>query len=237
MGTSLACYHETMIVLIHGDDTAQSRLKLVQHLEEAKSRGAMIKNLAGQKLTPSELETALGSDTLFGQETVLVIEQLLAGVRSKQKTTCIDLIKSASNSVILWENKTLTAAALKQLPTAKIESFPIADTVFRWLDELRGQQTPQQRLKSLHRALQNSEPELCFAMLARQVRLLIQIFTNEPVAGAPFMIAKLRKQAQAFSLPQLLDWHQKMAVIDLNQKQSPRLFDMRQELELFLTKG
>lgn len=226
-----------MIVLIHGDDTAKSRLKLVKYLEEAKSRGAVIKNLAGQKLTPSDLETALGSDTLFGQETVLVIEQLLAGVRSKQKTACIDLIKHTTNSTILWESKTLTAAALKQLPTAKVESFPIADTVFRWLDELSGQQTPQQRLQSLHRALKNAEAELCFAMLVRQVRLLIQVATNEPVAGAPFMIAKLRKQAKSFSLSQLLDWHQKLAAIDRTQKQSPRLFDMRQELELFLMKG
>lgn len=226
-----------MIVLIHGDDSAKSRLKLVEYIDAAKSRGAIIKTLAGQKLTPAELEIALGSDTLFGQEIVLVIEQLLAGVRSKQKTACIDSINNTANTVILWENKTLTAAALKQLPTAKVESFPIADTVFRWLDELRGQQTPKQRLESLHRALTNAEAELCFAMLARQVRLLIQAATNEPIAGAPFMVAKLRKQAQAFSLTQLLDWHQKLVAIDRHQKQSPRLFDMRQELELLVMKG
>lgn len=226
-----------MIVLIHGDDIAQSRLKLVQHLEEAKRRGAIVKSLAGQKLTPAELEVALGSDSLFGQEIVLSIEQLLAGVRSKQKTACIDLISQTTNTVILWENKTLTTSAVKQLPAAKVESFAIADTLFRWLDELSSQQTPQQRLQSLHRALKNSEAELCFAMLARQIRLLIQVTTNQPIAGAPFMIAKLRKQAKNFLLPQLLDWHQKLTLIDRRQKQSPRLFDMRQELELLVLKG
>ena len=49
-----------MIVLIHGDDSAKSRLKLVEYIDAAKSRGAIIKTLAGQKLNPAELEIALG---------------------------------------------------------------------------------------------------------------------------------------------------------------------------------
>lgn len=224
-----------MITLIHGDNQAKSRLKLIELVTAAKQLGTTVTTLNGASLTEGELESALGSTSLFATRHVLVIENLLAGVRSKHKTTLIEMAKQATSDIIIWENKTLTAAGAKQVLGAKVEAFPISSSVFTWLDQLGSSNSVSKKLATLHQALEQNDPQLCLALLARQVRLLIQVHTNTSVAMAPFALTKLRQQVRNFTLPQLLTMHAKLHQLDVEQKQSGKLVDVRQELELLTT--
>lgn len=221
-----------MITLIHGDNQAKSRLKLVELVTAAKEMGTTVTTLNGASLSAGELEAALGSTGLFGDKQLVVIENLLAGVRSKHKTALIEMVKKATIDVMIWESKTLTAAGAKQVAGAKVEAFPINSSVFTWLDQLGGSEPNTKKLATLHQALEQSEPQLCFALLARQVRLLIQVASHTPVAMAPFALTKLKSQVKNFTLPQLRALHNKLYQLDLDQKQSGKLIDLRQELEL-----
>lgn len=221
-----------MITLIHGDNQAKSRLKLVELVTAAKQSGTTVTTLSGTNLTIGELESALGAAGLFSANHLVVIENLLAGVRSKHKTALIEMIKAATVDVIIWENKTLTAAGAKQVAGAKVEAFPISSSLFTWLDQLGSADPVPKKLATLQQALDQNEPQLCLAMLARQVRLLLQVSTNTPVPMAPFALTKLRQQVKRFTVPELLTLHAKLHQLDVAQKQSGQLLDLRQELEL-----
>jgi hypothetical protein len=64
--------------------------------------------------------------------------------------------------------------------------------------------------------------------------MLIQVKENQVIKMAPFMLAKLKKQAQEFSLAKLLTLHQLLYQIDQKQKQSTSLLNLETELDLFL---
>ena len=232
MGDLLAWYDGCMIQLIHGDNEAKARILLVDLIKKAKLQQRSVLSLEGSKLSEGDLETALGSNSLFGETPLVVIEHLLAGVRSKKKTALIEMVAHANTDVIVFENKTLSAAALKQLPTAIVSAFPIANSLFAWLDDLGSSAPTSKKITLLRQALEQEDTFLCFAMLSRQLRLLIQVCTNTPVAIAPFMLTKLKRQAANFSLPTLLKLHTKLYELDLASKQSAKPLDLRQELEL-----
>ncbi len=221
-----------MIVLIHGDNEAKSRLHLVELIQKAKQSQRSVITLEGTKLSEGELENALGSSSLFGEAPLIVIEHLLAGVRSKKKSALIEMVAKSSSEVIVFENKSLSAAALKQLPNAVVSSFPIANSLFAWLDDLGSPSPITKKITLLHQALDQEDEFLCFAMLARQVRLLIQVISNTPVAMAPFALTKLKRQVNTFSIETLLTMHDKLCQLDMSSKQSAKPLDMRQELEL-----
>jgi len=73
---------------------------------------------------------------------------------------------------------------------------------------------------------------MCFVMLARQIRLLIKIKDGSIPPGPPFMIAKLKKQAQDFTLEKLLKIHDQLFMIDQAAKTSGSFFTLGQELDL-----
>jgi hypothetical protein len=71
-------------------------------------------------------------------------------------------------------------------------------------------------------------------MIARQIRILLQIKDNHPPKLAPFMLSKLNKQAKEFSLEKLLNLHHQLYLIDQKQKLSTGLLDLEGELDLLL---
>ena len=62
-----------MIYLFHGDDPKSSR----NNLFELKKKHTDIREINGDKLLPKDLESTLGTESLFGNETIL-IENLLS---------------------------------------------------------------------------------------------------------------------------------------------------------------
>jgi len=220
------------MIILHGENVIKSRERLVALMAEAKQAGKEIERLTAKQLAPAALETALHKTSLFGTEQVVVIEELHSLPRSTKKNQLIKIVSQANVEVILWEKRNLTPTMLKKFPKATIEHYKLTNTLFAWLDAF-SPKTPKKKYFSLAQKAQIADGEqTCFAMLARQIRLLIQIKDGSVPAGPPFVIAKLRKQAKDFSLEQLLNIHNQLCAIDLNTKTSSSFLSIGQELDI-----
>lgn len=225
-----------MLKVIHGENQVASRKKLVEFIEQAKQQNKELVKLNAEKLDRAKLETALLSESLFGQEKLLIVEGLYSLPKSNKKDEFIQLISSALIDIILWDKKSLTKSDLKKLP-AKLENFEFKITAKMWafLDSLSP--NPKAKisiLKLFQESAANDSSEFVFLMIARQIRFLIQVKEKQLPKVAPFTLSKLNKQAKEFSLEKLLNLHQQLYLIDQKQKQSTGLLNLEGELDLFI---
>lgn len=228
------------MIIIHGDHTAASRIKLVEIIDSVKKAGIKIQRLEAKSLTLAQLENALQSHDLFGSNRTVVIEGLHSLPKSAQKNALITMVTKSPVDIILWEQRELTKTMLKPFSKAEVHVFKVAKTIFSWLDSLTGDHhdggagkgNNERSVKLFHQALQQEDVVFLFIMLARQVRLLIQVKDGGQIAGPPFMISKLKKQANTFSLDQLLVIHRKILELDVGMKTSSNTLTLVQELDL-----
>ncbi|HEX7018055.1 MAG TPA: hypothetical protein VF209_04080 [Patescibacteria group bacterium] len=227
------------MIILHGENTVQSRAELGKLLDQARQANKTVVRLEAKRLTLADLQEALHSESLFGDEKVIVIEELHSLPTSNRKKELIEALAAAdgdhSSSLILWEKRSLTATMLKKLGPAESKEFKLSKALFSWLDSLNGQKrNVSQQLKLFHDALKQEGEYLCFLMLIRQLRMMLQAMDGGVIKGPPFMISKLKNQAQSFSQTQLLSLHQQLLEIDYRQKTSQSSLDLAQELDLLL---
>ncbi len=229
------------MTILHGENVVLSRQKLVALITAAKEKKQTVTRLDAKQLTIPLLEQAMGSDSLFGEERVVVIEELHSLPKSKRKDELIDYVTehaaNAGAEIIFWEKRDLSATMLKKFAAAKpkIEQFKVTRALFKWLDSVTGnKQNLSSMLALLRAALESDGDVMCLVMLARQVRILLQMKEGSAVALAPFQIAKYKKQAASFSIDQLMKIHHALLEIDIAQKTSTTRLSMASELELLL---
>jgi hypothetical protein len=230
--------------ILHGENIVASRAQLMTLLDQAHAQQREVIRVESKRLDPATLQEVLGSSGLFGQPKTIIIEELHSLPKSQKKETLLNAIAqfatqlSAENDsveLILWEKRQLTPTMLKRFGKAQHTEYKMSSAVFKWLESLSPQsETKAQQLKLLHQALAKDDPFLCFALLIRQVRMLIQAKDGGTLKGAPFMIAKLKKQASLFELDQLLKLHAQLLEIDLAEKTSQTLFSLEQKLDLLI---
>ena len=127
-----------MITIVHGEDSLTSYKRLSQIIDDYKNRqiGFSVKDAGELDVTSLRQET--GSIDLFGTKQLLVIKNLLGGVKSKQKDTMIELLKKNTDTeIILYEPKKLSDTALKPFLKSKIEAYNINPVIFKFLDIMR----------------------------------------------------------------------------------------------------
>lgn len=218
-----------MITILHGEHVVASRNELTKRLGFAEANGFSVKRLDGKHLDMVSLEASLGTQDLFTPRVLVVIEDLFSLPKSNKKDELIALIHSASVEVLLWEKKTLTITQLKSFVGATILLFKTSSAVFGWLDMLRPNDLPRV-LKAFEKAANQDGAEMCFAMLCRQIRLLLQVKDGGQLKLAPFMIGKFKKQASYFSMKQLLRMHQQLLEIDESIKTSSSLLGLKEQI-------
>lgn len=222
------------MTIIHGENTSLSRKKLQELIDQAKNAQVGITRLEASKLTLAQLNDALGSSDLFGGEQLFIIEELHSLLTSTRKKELIERVASFSGSnIILYEKKLLTATMLKKFPQAEVFEFKVTNAMWEFLDSL-GNFDKKKLLIQMHKAIEQNEAFLVFTMMIRQIRQLIQVKSGGQVAGAPFMIAKLKKQANLFTLDQLLALHAQLFKLEVGQKTSTLNLDLASELDLLL---
>lgn len=223
------------LTLIHGDHTLQSRSKLLELETTAKNQGATLQKIEAKALTESVLEEILGSHSLFAENKVIIVEELHSLPLSGKRTKLIEMLAHSQASLILWEKRALTKTMVSKLNPQLVFEFKLSPVLFKWLDSLSGKiETKKNQVTLFHETLEIEDAQMCFAMLCRQIRLLIQAKEGSNLKGAPFMIAKLQRQSQLFSLSQLLKWHTALLDLDLKQKTSQTWQKLEDELDLLL---
>lgn len=226
------------MIILHGEDTVKSYARLAILTQELKSRNVEIIIQDASDIDITYLRQEMGSKSLFENQKCFVIKNLLGGAKSKNKDGLIAIIKqNQDHEIILWENKALTATALKSFPSAKLENFAMSPIIFKFLDSLRPNNT-QNILISWRKLLQEGlEPEFVFAMVIRQVKLLIQAKTNfKNLKLAPYPAKLINTQTTYFALDHLLDLYQELYQIDIKIKTGTSTTTMDHLLGHFLQK-
>lgn len=272
-------YLTYLAIIIHGDNILKSRNCLNTYLDEFKKSNLRCIRYDAQTTEVKDLQEALYTRSLFGEQTALILEGLHSLPTSAKKKSLIQVILDFMNQesieiksnrkqsihiettvpetrIVLWEKRSLTKTMLKPFEqvtknktTSKnasnlyiqIESFPLSSVLFQWLESFlpskrsgpHAMNTATQKQLMLFQKVVEQESEfVAFTMLARQIRLLIQIKDGDIPGIAPFLVKKLRSQSQAFELEDLLLIHQKLAAIDLALKTGKANLSLKQELDL-----
>jgi hypothetical protein len=223
------------MLIIHGEHTVKSRERLGAILQAAHAQNQDVVRLPAKELTPALVEETLVSTSLFGTEKLIVIEELHSLPKSAKKDALIEQLSDVGDTpIVLWEKRQLTPTMLKKFKNAATEEFKSSSVLFRWLDGFGSTANKTQQLKELQEIYNQDGAEFLFAMIARQVRLLISAKDDGQITGAPFMITKLKKQASAFTLEKLLAIHQNLLDIDHAQKTSGSRLTLQQQLDLLV---
>lgn len=227
-----------MIYLLHGDNQVESRKKLTDIIEQAKEERKEIIKLEGLKVNFNQILISLESASLFGQEKLVVIENLLSRPKSKEKEKIIKYLKkeTIAPDLVLWEKKGISGTTLRWFPKNwQIQLFKTPVIIFRFLDSIRPSNT-REMLILLKEAVKKESPELIFYMLARQIRLLIlaKDLGKKGLSGAPWQIAKLLRQTSSFTLKQLTNIYQKLLKIDIDIKTGQSLMPLDWHLDLLV---
>lgn len=224
-----------MITIIHGENHSVSRKKLTDLISQAKTKKSEIQTLDAKNLDLAKLETALTANYLFTEEKLLIIENLHSLPRSKKKDNFIKLISKAEINLILWEKKQLTKTNLKKFPDAQVFEFKVSQKLWSFLDQISpDKKTKKKQLTLLQEVKKNEDPIFIVVMLARQIRMLIKAKDGGTLKGAPFMISKIKKQAQKFTMKQLLAVHKQLQELDEKIKKSELLLELGDDLDLLI---
>ncbi|TXH01315.1 MAG: hypothetical protein E6P95_02020 [Candidatus Moraniibacteriota bacterium] len=220
-----------MIFLYHGDDNAASR----NNLFEQKKKHENIRELNGDKLLPKNLESILGTESLFGNETLL-IENLFSRLRSKDKDACVQLLinYNGNRDILIWEKKSLTKLTTNKIPKSWVikESKPPA-LLFNFLDTI----VPgnhQQVTKILASLRKSTDDGLIFIMLARHISSLIQAKTATTLKLPPWQIGKLKSQASSWEVKNLVHFYDELYSIDNKIKTGNTKLDLGSQLDILL---
>lgn len=206
------------MLILHGDDYIKSRNQLNQLADEARQKNQAVNRLEAADLELGQLTQLVESRSFFGEDSLIIIFGLFSLTKSKKKDKITDYLKENQGAnLILYEAKEVSGSNLKAFPKAKIFGHKPAPIIFNFLDGLKPGNVKS--VGEFQKLLdQKNEPEFIFAMLVRQIRLLIQATEPTNLKTAPWMKNKLVAQSRAFGLDNLLTFHEKLYQIDKNIK-------------------
>lgn len=123
----------------------------------------------------------------------------------KLQTTLLELLDQSPDDVLMTIPQDMSAAQKKKIPaTWKSESFKVPAAVFGFLESIKAK--PYHTVHDLFcRSLQSGNEWGLHVLLSRQMRYLLQAKAGATIAGPPFIVAKVRSQAQHFTEEELLD--------------------------------
>ncbi|HLB60814.1 MAG TPA: hypothetical protein VJL83_04400 [Patescibacteria group bacterium] len=231
-----------MITILHGDDVLQSRDALQQFIEQ--QQGKEVVRLEGKSLDRTLLVQSLESHSLFENERVVVIENLLSSQRSpKQRTELAAYLKRGSfdADVLLWEGKPVGKyiISLKKQKSVQVREFKMPSIIFKLVDSLRPG-SASVCLALLNETLANTVPEIVFTMLVRQFRLLLALSSHADIEEtkrlAPWQAGKMRHQARLFTTEQLTNLYHELMLIDFRVKTGKTPLSLTKHLEQFMIK-
>lgn len=221
------------MIILHGENTTKSREQLYLYITAAKNEQTEIRRIEAKNCTEAFLEESLGSTDLFETPKLTIIEELHSLPVSKKRAYLISLLaQNTDQNIILWEKRSLTKTMLKPFSNATVVEYKMSKTLFSWLELLGNTQNQTKKLLLLKDAIATDGDFFCFLMLIRQIRMLIQVKSGETVAGPPFVVAKLRKQSELFTLEKLLQTHAQLLKIDSENKTSKNILTLPQQLDL-----
>lgn len=225
-----------MIQIIEGDNILLSRQYLLAMTNKSREKGLEILQFNGKKVQLEDIRQAVGSNSLFGQDKMVIIENLLTSIKSSRKQEISKYIfeNKTVNQILLWEESVIDKRTIPR--GLDIQTFKIETNIFHFLDNLK----PDNRrllVLELKELLKNNPPEMIFYLLIRHFRFLLiasQLKESGLEKLAPWQKYKFIKQASLFNYPFLYRLYRQLLEIDYNQKSGFDILPLDARLDVFL---
>jgi len=226
-----------MITLLHGDDIVSSRHELNRLIKITVNKETI--RFDGNNLDQALLMQSLSSDSLFGRDILIVIENLLSSIAKKSKLSgsLTKLIQNSANDakLILWEDKILTKNAISLIGgNINVRLFKLPVSVFQFLDGLKPNNA-KMSLSLFAQSTQTHPAELIFNLLVRRIRQLIMIKDNvNPNDFPDWQRYRLTNQVKLFTMEKLLDMYQRLISLEYSFKTGATPFTFTQLIEQYI---
>lgn len=226
-----------MMILIHGEDISFSRKKLLEEINEKKD--AEIIKLEGIKITKEEVILACEARSMLNPQKILVMENLFKGIISKEKNEILAYLLNLKDGINLyfWEDRELEKVKInKYLGKVKTFKFQYPSSLFNFLDAI-GAENSSLLVVKFHELLRQMDAELIFYMMMRLWRNLITVKDVGVKGMEPMPVwqaGKFARQANYFSLENLIANYRKLLAIDYKIKTSSTPYSLKQLLDIFL---
>jgi len=206
-------------------------------ISAAKKQKREIIKFNQKNLKLENLIQALESQSLFGQERLIIIEEFFSQPKSNRQQEIIDYLSKEKPSInlIFWEKKILTPGLLRKLSFIdQVKAFKIPALVFKLVESIYPN-NQKQTLNYLKETLKNQSAEFIFYMIVRQIKLLIQTKDGILPKMAPWMLGKLKSQASKFkSIESLKNLYGRLLEIDRNIKTGQTPMSLAWHLDMLL---
>ncbi len=221
-----------MIYILHGDDTAASRKFLSILVENKKTQ-----NLDGKSLTISTLEDAIISESLFGDEKVVVVENLLS--KNTKKKDFIKFLNESSSQqlLVLWEDKKLLKTTFATLKNTTAKDFLLPSNYFQFLDNF----TPTNKKGTFalyHELLKTYAAEQLFFSLTKRVRQLVVLssgsLTDDLLKMSPWQMNNLQRQLRMWKRESLVNIYNALKKTELKLKTGKLSVSLSKHLDILI---
>ena len=122
-----------MIRIIHGENIAQSRLRLRSIIAQTPPENRLI---LSEENTYNELYLGLFSDNLFEEKTLIVCENFILQKKITLKDKILSIVPLEKNLVFWEEGEVKEKSQLAALRSAVVELFKPEPAAFRFLDSI-----------------------------------------------------------------------------------------------------
>lgn len=194
-----------MKILLHGEDTSKLYARELALLNAWRQEGKGIRLLDCAKQKEPELLEILGSQSMFAPSQVWHMKHWEKLRSPKLQTLLLEMLNQTPDDVLMTVPHEMSAAQKKKIPAGwKLENFPMPVAIFKFLESIKAK--PYNTVHDLFRqTLATGNEWGLHTLLSRQFRYLLQAKVGAPIAGPPFIVAKVKGQAQYFSEQELLD--------------------------------
>lgn len=233
---------KSMITIIHGSNQALTR----NELQNLKAKFKEVVTINGKDLVLKTLQLSLESQSLFGYERLVVVENFFVGRKSRDDIISYLQTIAATTEIVFWEDKESKSKDLTKLasPYTKVAVYNLPIVIFKFLDSFY----PGNVLicKQLFEdCLSTNEPEMIFFMLVKQLRYLQLAqteaknkesgeFPSDYARLAPWQKQKLFKQAELFTFEKLSKLYEDLMMMEYNLKTGQTNLAMEETLRIFL---
>lgn len=225
-----------MFTLIHGEDITSSRKALTEIKEKNDTTEKII--FDGTKITLSDFVSAADSLSIFNQGRLIIIENFLSGILSKEKEEMLKYMQNTdiSAQIIFWEQKEVSKTIIKKyFPKASVILCPVPVYIFKFLDSIGERPLPE--VLSMYNSLaKQQEAEFVYSMLIRQWRNLL-IANDLGQIGfsgmSSWQSGKFIRQAKYFDLQKLISSYRILLSLDQKVKSGQTSYNLNQLLDIF----
>lgn len=222
-----------MITLIHGNDTLTSR----KYFLDQKDTESL--TFDAESINVVELEQSLAGSGLFGSTKKVFIENLFSRKSAKNIESIGKLLTLYKDTeVFFWADKEVGVKVLASFPKVEKKEFKIPQNIWNFLDNIRP--STSSNVASFHRTLNEAEPEIIFAMILRQFRLMLGLIStskeniDEVKRVAPWQKTKLMRQASLFGEEKLKAIYKMLYKIDKTTKTGKTNLTLTQNIDILL---